>query len=251
MSAVTPSTSDFEGAIFGNYRKGVAKSHWSQEVKFTTGSTLPDWKQDLAFAIAGQACHAEHLGMCTAAKLVLEAPTAQLRYAFAAAVQDEATHSEMLGRYATSRGAALEEPNEHHTGMICPLLSDDLTYLERTALHCFLEGFALDQFRTFIVAFRNDLLGDIYAHIRQDEARHVALGMLALRHSLTRKDSSDRIDLARVEETSRKLGNVSDHLFDWLSTIEGTSKTSVRQRYQRNHAERIQAVKRLIEGEDQ
>src|SRR4051812_9872105 len=114
MSAVTPTTSDFEGAIFLNYRKAISNTHWSYGIDFQSCSTLPDWKQDLAFKIAAQACHAEHLGMCTAAKLLLEAPTAQLRYAFAAAAQEEATHSEMLGRYAISRGTTLEEPNFHH-----------------------------------------------------------------------------------------------------------------------------------------
>jgi hypothetical protein len=238
--------SDFTGAVFLNYQKGIANTHWSRCLPFNSTSAIPTWKMDLALAIASQACHAEHLGMCTAAKLVLEAPTAQLRYAFASASHDEAIHSDVLGRYVLSHGARLDEPNDHHSAMTVPLLDDDLSFVERAALHCFLEGFALDQFKTFSVAFEGDLLGDIYRHIRRDEARHVALGMLAINSAF---DLSNvlQFDLALVEETSRSLGNLGPDLYDWLSTIEQVPSSTIRQRYEENHSTRITEIKALIE----
>jgi 1,2-phenylacetyl-CoA epoxidase catalytic subunit len=250
MFVTAPTSRDFAGPVFRNYRKGVASTHWSHAIRFETESKLPDWKRELAVAIATQACHAEHLGLCTASMLVLEAPTAEIRYAFASAAHDEATHSEILGRFAVACGGVLQEPNDHHAAMVLPLLDDELTYAERATLHCFLEGFALDQFKTFVIAFEGDALGDIYSWIRKDEARHVALGMLALDHTLRPRQRRQRFDLARIDEMSRKLGNVNNDLFDWLATIEKKPKAVIRHRYIRNHAKRIKEIRQLMQGAD-
>lgn len=248
MPLVPPTDADFQGPVFSNYLKSAMPGSWSARMDLKRASKLPDWKQELAFAIATQSCHAEHLGMCTAAQLVLEAPTAQLRYAFAAAAQDEATHSEILGRYVLSRGGQLQGPNAHHELMENPLLAGNISYVERAILHCFLEGFALDQFKSFVRAFAGDPLADIYGNIRHDEARHVSLGFLAVSQRRQASRPRRRHDLDRIDILARSLGRIGDDLFEWLAMIESTSIKSVRQRYTRNHNRRVVRIREAMAG---
>ena len=242
MRYVAPTSELFEGPVFGNYQKALRKRQWPASLDYAQPSALSARRQDLAIALASQSFHAEHLGMCTAARLVLEAPTSQLRIAFAAAAQDEATHTEALGRYALVR-SEIEPVNNQHSRMVDFLLDENSSYEERAILHTFLEGFALDQFYTLARAFRDDLLGQIYSYVRQDESRHVRLGLLALdaRSMTAREDRLTALD--KAEATARELGGYGDELFGWLAELEETTISTIKRRYVKHHNQRIKAVR--------
>ncbi len=152
-----------------------------------------------------QFLHGEQGALLATAKIVLCAPLEEAKWYAANQVQDEARHVEVYHRYLTEKLGRSFEVNRHLQSLLDNVISDsrwDMTYL---GMQIMVEGLALAAF-AFMKAEMSDepLIQDITARIMQDEARHVAFGVLSLediyRNQLSDAERREREDFV-IEAT--------------------------------------------------
>lgn len=143
--------------------------------------------------------------MVIAAMLVQETEDAATRLGLATATTDEAKHAEVFARYATLLGGEIKQPTETEDGLYRGLQAISDPYA-RFLTHTILEWMALDEFALLKKLFAHDPLGSIYAAVRRDEARHVAMGLQYLyRESATRSAA----ELEMIAQRSLELVGLS------------------------------------------
>jgi hypothetical protein len=152
-----------------------------------------------------QFLHGEQGALLATAKIVLEAPLEEAKWYAANQVQDEARHVEVYHRYLTEKLGRSFEVNRHLQTLLDQIISDsrwDMTYL---GMQIMVEGLALAAFGFMRIEMPDEpLIQDITARIMQDEARHVAFGVLSLedvyRHQLSSAELREREDFV-IEAT--------------------------------------------------
>lgn len=169
---------DLDSASFNLYNR-AKKSNWDPR-DVVPRNARPDLAapEDLEFrwALASGHVYAEQTGMVVAAMLVEETQDAAARLGLATATADEAKHAEVFARYATLLGGEIKPPTQTEDGLIRGLQAIADPYA-RFLTHTMLEWMALDEFALLKRRFADDPLGGIYASVRRDEARHVAMGL--------------------------------------------------------------------------
>ncbi len=144
-----------------------------------------------------QFLHGEQGALVATAKVVMEAPTEDAKFYAANQVQDEARHVEVYHRYLTEKLGVSFEINPHLQTLLQQIVSDsrwDMTYL---GMQIMVEGLALAGFGLMKAQLSDEpLIQDITTRIMQDEARHVAFGVLSLediyRNQLTASELCER-----------------------------------------------------------
>jgi hypothetical protein len=152
-----------------------------------------------------QFLHGEQGALLATAKIVLAAPLEEAKWYAANQVQDEARHVEVYHRYLTEKLGRSFEVNRHLQALLDDIISDsrwDMTYL---GMQIMVEGLALAAFGLMKAEMSDEpLIQDITARIMQDEARHVAFGVLSLediyRNQLTSAELAEREDFV-IEAT--------------------------------------------------
>ena len=128
-----------------------------------------------------QFLHGEQGALLATAKIVMAAPLEEAKWYAANQVQDEARHVEVYHRYLTEKLGCSYEVNPHLQTLLDDILSDsrwDMTYL---GMQIMVEGLALAAFGMMKAQMPDEpLIQDITSRIMQDEARHVAFGVLSL-----------------------------------------------------------------------
>jgi hypothetical protein len=149
---------------------------WRVEEVITNGPFTKDRdKAAVAWRTASRGYYAEQAGLVAAATLVAQTDDAALRFSLATATSDEARHADAFYQYARMVGGEPEEcqnllePLDH--GLT------QLPYMGKALVHTMLEGFAADEFIILSQLFADDVLGQLYRLVRQDEIRHVAIGL--------------------------------------------------------------------------
>jgi hypothetical protein len=152
-----------------------------------------------------QFLHGEQGALLATAKIVMAAPDEESKWYAANQVQDEARHVEVYHRYLTEKLGCSYEVNRHLQTLLDDIISDsrwDMTYL---GMQIMVEGLALAAFGMMKAQMPDEpLIQDITARIMQDEARHVAFGVLTLedlyRNQLTSAELREREDFV-IEST--------------------------------------------------
>ena len=146
-----------------------------------------------------QFLHGEQGALVATAKIVKEAPLEEAKFYAANQVADEARHVEVYHRYLTEKLGRSFEVNPHLQVLLNDIVSDsrwDMTYL---GMQIMVEGLALAAFGMMKAQLPGEpLIQDITTRIMQDEARHVAFGVLSLediyRNQLTSAEMKERED---------------------------------------------------------
>lgn len=152
-----------------------------------------------------QFLHGEQGALLATAKIVMAAPDQEAKFYAANQVADEARHVEVYHRYLTEKLGRSYEVNRHLQTLLDDILSDsrwDMTYL---GMQIMVEGLALAAFGLMKAQMPDEpLIQDITSRIIQDEARHVAFGVLTLediyRNQLTSAELREREDFV-IEAT--------------------------------------------------
>ncbi len=128
-----------------------------------------------------QFLHGEQGALVGTAKIVLEAPFEEAKFYGANQVADEARHVEVYHRYLTEKLQVSFPVNPHLQKLLQQVVSDsrwDMTYL---GMQIMVEGLALAAFGLMRIQMPGEpLIQEITSRIIQDEARHVAFGVLTL-----------------------------------------------------------------------
>jgi hypothetical protein len=144
-----------------------------------------------------QFLHGEQGAMVTAARIVETVPDLDSKFYGATQTMDEARHVETFGRFLHEKVGLVFPINDD----LGALLNDSLTTREwdyaYLGMQVLIEGLALAAFGVFRDMATNPLAKQLLAYVKQDEARHVAFGRLALRDAykeLSDKERAERED---------------------------------------------------------
>jgi hypothetical protein len=146
-----------------------------------------------------QFLHGEQGALVCTAKIVQTVPMIDSKYYAATQVMDEARHVETYSRYLREKIGLAYPMNPHLGELLAQILRDprwDMTYL---GMQIMIEGVALGAFGTIRDNATEATAREVNAYVMQDEARHVAFGLLALRGyypQLTEKERDEREEFA-------------------------------------------------------
>ena len=139
-----------------------------------------------------QFLHGEQGALICAAKIVQDVPAIESKFYAATQVMDEARHVEAYRRLLTDKFRFVYPITGPLKELLERAIADrrwDFTYLGMQVL---IEGLALSAFQRFRDYARNPLCSAVNAYVMQDEARHVAVGRLALRDYYPRLTEAER-----------------------------------------------------------
>ncbi|MGQ0521384.1 MAG: ferritin-like domain-containing protein [Actinomycetota bacterium] len=153
-----------------------------------SGTPLAAWgdKEWLQFGIESQNwtlsqfLHGEQGALVCTAKIVESVPWIDAKYYAATQVMDEARHVEVFARYLDEKLSGHYPINAHLKLLLDDIIADsrwDMTYL---GMQIMVEGLALAAFGFIHQLSTEPLLKQMLRYIMNDEARHVAFGVLSL-----------------------------------------------------------------------
>ncbi|HWH32332.1 MAG TPA: ferritin-like domain-containing protein [Egibacteraceae bacterium] len=141
-----------------------------------------------------QFLHGEQGALICAARIVETVPDIDAKWYGATQVMDEARHVETYARYLHEKLNLAYPINPHLKELLNQTLTDtrwDMTYL---GMQIMIEGVALAAF-SMIRDFTGEPLSKaINAYVMQDEARHVAFGLLALKDAYAEMTSAEKAE---------------------------------------------------------
>jgi hypothetical protein len=216
---------DHRDRLLALYDKGKTKQwnaaeriDWSIDVDLESQDFLPDYyvpifgsptwerlseretnevRHHYAAWLASQFLHGEQGALICASRTVETVPDLDAKFYGATQVMDEARHVEIYARYLNEKLDLAYPINVHLQQLLDDTLTDsrwDMTYL---GMQIMIEGVALAAF-SMIRDFTEEPLGKaINAYVMQDEARHVAFGLLALKDAYA---DATAAELAEREE---------------------------------------------------
>ncbi|HVM18850.1 MAG TPA: ferritin-like domain-containing protein [Egibacteraceae bacterium] len=204
------------------YEKGKTKQwntneriDWSMDIDIESQAFMPDYyvpifgspmwealdragkdkvRHHYASWLTSQFLHGEQGALICAARTVETVPDIDAKFYGATQVMDEARHVETYSRYLQDKLELAYPINPHLKELLNQTLTDsrwDMTYL---GMQIMIEGVALAAFSMIRDFTEEPLAKAINAYVMQDEARHVAFGLLAL------KDAYADMDSAELEE---------------------------------------------------
>ena len=181
-----------------------------------------------------QFLHGEQGALICAAKIVQTVPMIDSKLYAATQVMDETRHAETYSRYLRTKIDLAYPLNPHLATLLDQILADsrwDMTYL---GMQIMIDGVALGAFGTIRDNATEPTARELNAYVMQDEARHVAFGLLALRgyySDLTQSERDEREEFASEaayllrdrflgEELWEKLGLPVDECVKYVEESE-------------------------------
>jgi hypothetical protein len=144
-------------------------------------------------AITWQLCqflHGEQGALLATAQIVDTVPWYEGKQYGATQVMDEARHVEVYRRFVQEKLEHEYPVNPELKKLLDLILADSRWDIKFLGMQIMVEGLALAAFGTMRDTTSNPLLRDLTAAVMEDEARHVAFGVLSLREFC--KDMSER-----------------------------------------------------------
>jgi hypothetical protein len=135
---------------------------------------FPAWTQS-------QFLHGEQGALLAAAQLVNSVPDMDSKYYAATQVVDEARHVEVFDRYLHEKIGTAYPISPYLKSLLDLILCDSRWDMKLLGMQIMVEGLALAAFGLTRQTSYEPLLRNLTTYVIQDEARHVAYGVLALR----------------------------------------------------------------------
>ncbi len=138
------------------------------------GHEMPAW-------IQSQFLHGEQGALLAASQLVNSVPDMDSKYYVATQVVDEARHVEVFDRYLHEKIGFSYPISPHLKKLLDLILTDSRWDMKLLGMQIMVEGLALAAFGVTRQTVYEPLLKSLTTYVLQDEARHVAYGVLSLR----------------------------------------------------------------------
>ena len=148
-------------------------------------------------AITWQLCqflHGEQGALLATAQIVDTVPWFEAKQYGATQVMDEARHVEVYRRFVQEKLQHQYPVNPELKKLLDLVLSDSRWDMKFLGMQIMVEGLALAAFGTMRDTTNNALLRDLTQAVIEDESRHVAFGVLALREYLADINERDRAE---------------------------------------------------------
>jgi hypothetical protein len=167
---------------------------------------VPNLRRHLASYMLSNFLHGEQGALLATSQILASAPTMDAKMYAAAQVFDEARHVEAYHRYLTTKVELVYPPSSHLKQLLDVVLTDSRWDFKFLGMQILIEGVALGAFGMIHQTAQEPLIKDITHRILQDEARHVAFGVMTLKgryEDMAPNELRDREDF--VIESSRLL----------------------------------------------
>jgi hypothetical protein len=148
-------------------------------------------------AVTWQLCqflHGEQGALLATAQIVDAVPWYEAKQYGATQVMDEARHVEAYRRFIGEKLEHEYPVNRELKTLLDQILTDSRWDMKFLGMQIIVEGLALAAFGTIRDTTTNPLLRDLTAAVMEDEARHVAFGVLSLREYYSDLSEKDRIE---------------------------------------------------------
>jgi len=167
---------------------------------------LPRLRRHIASYILSNFLHGEQGALLATSQILAMAPTADAKLYAAAQVFDEARHVEAYDRYLREKIGLVYPPSPHLKQLLDTVLTDSRWDFKFLGMQILIEGVALGAFGLIHHTAKEPLIKRLTQQIMQDEARHVAFGVMSLKghyEGMRESELRDREDF--IIESSRLL----------------------------------------------
>jgi len=144
-----------------------------------------------------QFLHGEQGALLATAQIVTAVPWFEGKQYASTQVMDEARHVEVFRRFVLEKLGHEYPVNGELRKLLDQILTDSRWDMKFLGMQIIVEGLALAAFGTLRDTTTNPLLRDLTAYVMEDEARHVAFGVLSLREfclDLPEREREERED---------------------------------------------------------
>jgi hypothetical protein len=167
---------------------------------------LPELRRHSASYMLSNFLHGEQGALFATSQLVLAVPSADAKLYASTQVIDEARHVEAYHRYLSEKVELVYPISPHLRMLLDEILRESRWDMKYLGMQILVEGLALAAFGIIQQTSNEPLIRQIVHMIMQDEARHVAFGVLSLKglyQELSSSELRDREDF--VLEASRHM----------------------------------------------
>src|SRR5215472_631626 len=174
--------------------------------KIDKKTELPNLRRHMGSYMLSNFLHGEQGALLATAQIVNSAPTAEAKYYAASQVFDEARHVEAYDRYLREKYDLIYPISPYLRQLLDTILQDSRWDFKYLGMQIMIEGVALAAFGMIHQQSNEPLIKHITQMIMQDESRHVAFGVLALKdtyHDMKPSELRDREDF--ILESSKLL----------------------------------------------
>ncbi|MBX3231873.1 MAG: ferritin-like domain-containing protein [Labilithrix sp.] len=174
--------------------------------KLDPKTEIPRLRRHMASYMLSNFLHGEQGALLATSQIVTQAPTTDAKMYAAAQVFDEARHVEAYDRYLRDKIELVYPPSPHLKTLLDTVLADSRWDFKFLGMQILIEGVALGAFGLIHQTAQEPLIKQITQMIMQDEARHVAFGVMSLKgfyEDMPENELRDREDF--VIESSRLL----------------------------------------------
>ena len=150
--------------------------------------------------------HGEQGALLASAQILASVPSADAKFYASTQVMDEARHVEAYDRYLREKIECTFPISPHLKSLLDSILTDARWDMKYLGMQIMVEGLALAAFGFIHQMSSEPLIRDITHRIMQDEARHVAFGVLSLKGlyaDMSEAELRDREDF--ILESSRLM----------------------------------------------
>lgn len=174
--------------------------------KLDRRTELPKLRRHMASYILSNFLHGEQGALLATSQIVASAPTTDAKLYGAAQVFDEARHVEAYDRYLREKVELVYPPSAHLKQLLDTILTDSRWDFKFLGMQILVEGLALGAFGLIHQTAQEPLIKQITQLIMQDEARHVAFGVMSLKGHYVDMPANELRDREEfVIESSRLL----------------------------------------------
>ena len=167
---------------------------------------LPNLRRHAASYMLSNFLHGEQGALFATSQLVLAVPSADAKMYASTQVVDEARHVEAYDRYLREKFELVYPISPHLRQILDEILRESRWDMKYLGMQILVEGLALAAFGVITESAEEPLIRQIVKMIMQDEARHVAFGVLSLKGmyaELSERELKDREDF--ILESSRLM----------------------------------------------
>jgi len=158
-----------------------------------------------------QFLHGEQGALIATTQLVEAVPSIDSKFYAATQVVDEARHVEVFDRYTREKMGHTYEITESLFSLLKAITSESRWDFKFLGMQLLVEGLALAAFMNMLNRCNEPLLKKLLRLVMQDEARHVAYGVLSLRNFYVQMNAKDRLE--RQEFVYEATIRMRDRLF--------------------------------------
>ncbi len=167
---------------------------------------LPRLRRHATSYMLSNFLHGEQGALLATSQLVLAVPSADAKLYAASQVIDEARHVEAYERYLREKVELTYPISPHLRVLLDEILKESRWDMKYLGMQILVEGLALAAFGLISQTSTEPLIQEVVRKIMQDEARHVAFGVLSLKgiyEQMSEGELRDREDF--IVEASRHM----------------------------------------------